>query len=312
MAVDIKKVLTSLKERKETMLVWGLGVAALCLGIFLLIGYLRGPPPPPSQEVIVRGKKPLKSKEEIEKEAIAELKESQKISPFVDYQDILGKNLFIQSRLDRIEGARIAIVGGFILKGILDYGMGNIKAVINDPAGKPHLVGVGQRIGASEVKVVAIDFKNQSVTLMGKGWEKPQVSSMAKEKIDEKEGLITYKPREEKREIEKPKEAPEKSGETPEEEPKKAITEAKKTLSEASDVILTARSEGVDTDEAEARRDDAKVKLEDAQEAMKEEDYKRAEESAKGAQALAQEAVQLVKEALGKEEEEYLEEEEGE
>ena len=280
MAVDIKKVLTSLKERKETMLVWGLGVAALCLGIFLLIGYLRGPPPPPSQEVIVRGKKPLKSKEEIEKEAIAELKESQKISPFVDYQDILGKNLFIQSRMVQIGDERIIEAGGFVLKGIWKE-RGRTIALVQDPGGKAYPVGVGQRIGASEVKVVAIDFKNQRVTLMSMGWEKPQVIRMVKVEIGQTGGIITFKPSAKKKEGEKPK------GVT-EEAAKKAITEAKKALGEASDVILTARSEGVDTDEAEARRDDAKVKLEDAQEAMKEEDYKRAEESAKGAQALAQ------------------------
>ncbi|MBU4129159.1 hypothetical protein KJ582_03485, partial [bacterium] len=122
MAVDIKKILTELKERKETMLVWGLGAVALCLGIYLLMGYMKGVSPPPSLEVIVKKKKPVKSNEEIEREAIAELKESQKIPPFVDYQDILTKNLFIQSRMAQIEGEGITGVGGgFVLKGILDY-----------------------------------------------------------------------------------------------------------------------------------------------------------------------------------------------
>ncbi|MCG2676316.1 hypothetical protein L6304_03915, partial [bacterium] len=297
MAVDIKKILTGLKERKETMLVWGLGSVALCLGIFLLMGYIRGVSPPPSLEVIVKGKKPVKSKEEIEREAIAELKESQKIPPFVDYQDILTKNLFIQSRMAQIGDERIVGAGGFILKGILDYGMGNIKAIINDLAGKPHLVGVGQRIGTSEVKVVAIDFKNQSVALLGKGWEKPQVIRLARVSLGEK-GMITFRPS---------KERPEAPKKVTEEEAKKAVAEAKGALSDASDVILTAQSEGVDTDEAEARRDDAKVKLEDAQEAMKEKDYKRAKESANSAQSLAQEAKKLAGEA---EEEKEKEEEE--
>ncbi|MBU4310357.1 hypothetical protein KKD34_02100, partial [bacterium] len=296
MAVDIKKILTGLKERKETMLVWGLGSVALCLGIFLLMGYIRGVSPPPSLEVIVKGKKPVKSKEEIEREAIAELKESQKIPPFVDYQDILTKNLFIQSRMAQIGDERIVGAGGFILKGILDYGMGNIKAIINDLAGKPHLVGVGQRIGTSEVKVVAIDFKNQSVALLGKGWEKPQVIRLARVSLGEK-GMITFRPS---------KERPEAPKKVTEEEAKKAVAEAKGALSDASDVILTAQSEGVDTDEAEARRDDAKVKLEDAQEAMKEKDYKRAKESANSAQSLAQEAKKLAGEA---EEEKEKEEE---
>jgi len=299
MAVDIKKVLTSLKERKETMLVWGLGATALCLGVFLLAGYMKGTSPPPSLEVVVKRKKPLKSKEKIAEEAVAKVRETQKIPPFINYQDILAKNLFIQSRMVRLEGEKIFGVGGFVLKGILDYGMGNIKAVINDPAGKPHLIGVGQRIGTSEVKVVDIDFKNQSVTLMSKGWEKPQIIRLAKVEIGETGGIITFKPSEKKKEAEKPK------GVT-EEEAKKAIAEAKKALSEASDVILTARSEGIDTDEAEARRDDAKVKLEDAQEAMKEKDYKRAKESAKSAQALAQEAKKLAGEAEEEKEEEEI------
>lgn len=291
MAVDIKKVLSSLKERKETMLVWGLGAVAFALGTFLLIGYTRGGSPPPSLEVVVKREKPREKKEEIAEEAIAKLKESQKIPPFIDYQDILTKNLFIQSRMVQIEGEGITGVGGFVLKGILDYGIGNIKAVINDPAGKPHLVGVGQMVGTSEVKVVAIDFKNQSATLMGKGWEKPQVLRLARETLGEK-GIITFRPSEEKKEV-------------TEEEAKKAIAEARKALSDASDAILTARSEGVDTDEAEARRDDAKVKLEDALGAMKEKDYKRAKELARSAQALAQEAKKLT----GEKEEEKEEEE---
>lgn len=291
MAVDIKKALSSLKERKETMLVWGLGAVALCLVVFLLFGYTRGVSPPSILEVVVKRKGPVKSKEEIAEEAITKLKETQKIPPFIDYQDILTKNLFIQSRMAQIEGEGITGVGGgFVLKGLLDY-PGNIKAVINDPAGKPYLVGVGQMVGTSEVKVVAIDFKNQSATLMGKGWEKPQVIRLAKETLGEK-GMITFRPSEEKKEV-------------TEEEAKKAIAEAKKALSAASDAILTARSEGVDTDEAEARRDDAKVKLDDAQEAMKEKDYKRAKELAKSAQALAQEAKKLT----GEKEEEKEEEE---
>jgi cytochrome c-type biogenesis protein CcmH/NrfF len=298
MAVDIKKILTSLKERKETMLVWGLGAVALCLGIFLLLGYTREASSPPSLEVVVKRKKPLKSKEEIKEEATAKLKEAQKISPFVDYQDILTKNLFIQSRMAQIGDEKIVGAGGFVLKGIIRIADA-VKAFIDDLEGKPHLVGVGQRIGTSEVKVVAIDFENQSVTLMSKGWEKPQVIRLVEEKIGQTGDIITFKPSEKQKEAEKPKKATE-------EEAKKAITEAKKALSEASDAILTARSEGADTDEAEARRDDAKVKLEDAQEAMKEKDYKRAKESAKSAQALAQEAKKLSGEAEEEEEEEEI------
>lgn len=297
MAVDIKKILTELKERKETMLVWGLGAVALCLGIYLLMGYMKGVSPPPSLEVIVKKKKPVKSNEEIEREAIAELKESQKIPPFVDYQDILTKNLFIQSRIVQIGDGGIIGAGGFVLKGIWKE-RERIVTLIQDPGGKPHIVGIGQRIGTSEVKVVAIDYENQSVTLMSKGWEKPQVIRLAKIEIGETGGIITFKPSEKKEEAEKPKEVTE-------EEAKKALADARKALSDASDAILTARSEGVDTDEAEARRDDAKVKLEDAQEAMKEKNYKRAKELAKSVQALAQEAKKLV----GEKEEEKEEEE---
>ncbi len=298
MAVDIKKVLTSLKERKETTLIWGLGAVALCLGVFLLIGFMRGVSPPPSLEVIVKRKKPLKSNEELAEEVVAKLKQAQKIPPFIDYQDILTKNLFIQSRMARIEGEKISGVGGFVLKGLIQM-PDEIKAFINDPAGKPHLVGKGQRIGTTGAKVAAIDFKNQSATLMHKDWPKPRVIRMATEKIEKAGDMITFRPSEKKKEIEKPKGVIE-------EEAKKAIAEAKKALSDASDAILTARSEGADTDEAEARRDDAKVKLEDAQEAMKEKDYKRAKESAKSSRALAREAKKLVGEA----EEEAEEEEE--
>ena len=129
MAVDIKKVLTSLKERKETMLVWGLGAVALCLGIFLLLGYMRETAPPPSLEVIIKRPKPLQSKEEIAAEAIARLKETQKISPFIDYQDILTKNLFIQSRMARIGDEKI-VGGGFDLKGLIQM-PNEVKAFIN-------------------------------------------------------------------------------------------------------------------------------------------------------------------------------------
>ena len=298
MAIDIKEVLTSLKERKETMLVWGLGAVALCLGIFLLLGYMRETAPPPSLEVVVKRKKLLQSKEEIAAEAIARLKETQKISPFIDYQDILTKNLFIQSRMARIGDEKIVGTGGFDLKGLIQM-PDEVKAFINDPAGTPHLVAVGQRIGTSEVKVVAIDFENQSVTLMSKGGEKPQVLRLTEGKIAQTDGMIIFKPSEKKKETAKPKKVTE-------EEAKKAITEAKKVLSEASDTILTARSEGADTDEAEARRDDAKVKLEDAQEAMREKDYKRAKESAKSAQALAREAKKLAGEAEEEKEEEEI------
>lgn len=287
MAVDIKKILTGFKERKETMLVWGLGAVALCLGIYLLMGYMRGVSPPPSLEVISKRKKPVKSKEEIERKAIAELKESQKIPPFVDYQDILTKNLFIQSRMVRPDDDRPVGAGGFVLKGIWKA-RERIFILIQDPGGKAHVVKAGQRLGASEVKVVAIDYENKSATLMSKGWEKPQVIRMVKVEIGETGGIITFKPSEKKKEVEKPK------GVT-EEEAKKAIADARKALSDASDAILTARSEGVEnTDEAAARRDDAKVKLDDAQEAMREKDYKRAKESAKSVQALAQEAKKLV------------------
>lgn len=298
MAFDIKGVLKNLKERKETMLAWGLGAIALSLGVFLLVGLMREVSPPPSLEVVIKRKKPMKSKEEIAKEAIAKLKQAQKIPPFVNYRGILIKNLFIQSRMAQIGDERIVGAGGFVLKGIIQM-PDEVKAFIDDLAGKPHLVGVGQRIGTSEVKVVAIDFKNQSAALMAKGWEKPQVIRLAREEIESAGGMITFKPSEKKKKAEKPKKVTEEGA-------KKAITEAKKVLSEASDIILTARSEGVDTDEAEARRDDAKVKLGDAQEAMKEKDYQRAEESAKSAQALAQEAKKLVGEAEEEKEEEEI------
>ncbi|MCK4648874.1 hypothetical protein KAT51_05055 [bacterium] len=298
MAFDIKGVLKNLKERKETMLAWGLGAIALSLGVFLLAGLMREVSPPPSLEVIIKRKKPMKSKEEIAKEAIAKLKEAQKIPPFVNYRDILLKNLFMQSRIAQIEGARIIGVGGFALKGIIQIA-DETKAFINDPAGKPHLVGVGQRIGTSGVKVIAIDFENQSAALMDQGWEKPQVIRLARQEIETSGGMITFRPSDKKKAPEKPKKITEEGA-------KKAIANAKKVLSEASDIILTARSEGVDTDEAEARRDDAKVKLGDAQEAMKEKDYQQAEESAKSAQALAQEAKKLVGEAEEEKEEEEI------
>ncbi len=287
MAVDIKKVFTSLKERKETMLVWGLGVAALCLGIFLLIGYLRGPPPPPSQEVIVRGKKPLKSKEEIEKEAIAELKESQKISPFIDYQDILTKNLFLQSRMVPLEEEGRAGTGGFALKGIWKE-TGRIVAFIQDPEGKAYPVVVGQTIGTSEVKVVAIDFKNQSATLMAQGWEKPQVISLARVSLGEK-GMITFLPSKERKEA-------------TEEEARNAIASAKRAISKADSSIVDAVGTAADTSEATEKRDEAKKKLTEAQEAYLTKDYTIARNLALEAKNLAQEAVELVEEAIEEEE----------
>ncbi len=294
MAVDIKRVLRGLKERKETMLVWGLGAVALCLGAFLLIGYIRGISPPPPEEVVVKRKEPLKSKEEIIEEAITKLKEARKIPPFIEYQDILTKNLFLQSRMARIVGEEIVEVGGFVLKGIWKEAE-KVVAFIQDPGGRAYPVRVGQMIGTSEVKVVAIDYEKQSATLMSKSWAKPQVIRLARETLEEK-GMILFRPSE-KKEPEKP---------VTEEEARKAIAEAKKRLSDASEAILTARSEGVDTDEAEARRDDAKIKLEDAQEAIREKDYKRAKELAKSAQALAQEAKRLVSKAEEEEEEEEI------
>ncbi len=302
MAVDIKKVLTSLKERKETTLVWGLGAVALCLGVFLFIGFMRGVSPPASLEAIIKRTKSPESREEIAEKVVAKLKETQKIPPFIDYQDILTRSLFIKSRVGIGIGEPGEGTGVFELKGLIEI-PDKVKAFINDPAGKPHLVGKGQMIGTTGVKVGAIDFKNQSATLIHKDWTKPRVIRMAREEIEKAGDMITFKPSEKKKAAEKPK------GVT-EEEAKKAIAEAKKALSDASDVILTARSEGGDTDEAEDRRDDAKVKLQDAQEAMKEKDYKRAKESAKSAQALAREAKRLAGEAEEEKEEEERREEE--
>ncbi len=298
MAVDIKKVLSSLKERKETMLVWGLGVVALSLGVFILIGYIRGVSPPPILEVVVRRKKPLKSKEEI----IAQLKEAQKIPPFVDYHHILTKNLFMQSRMARIEGERIVGVGGFVLKGIIERPeTRRIAALIQDPGGKAHIVEAGQMIGTSEVKVMAIDFKNQSVALMGKGWKKPQVIRLAREALGEK-ALITFRPSEKKKEVEKPKEV---TGE----EAKKAMDAAKRAMSEADSSIVDA-STATDTSEAIEERDVAKKKLEEAQEAYLTKDYATTRDLALEAEKLAKEAVELVEEAETEAEEEEEEEEE--
>ena len=300
MAVDIKKVITSLKERKETMLVWGLGAVALCLGVFLLLGHTREASPPPSLEVVVKRKKPLKSKEEITEEAITKLKETQKISPFVDYQDILTKNLFIQSRMAQVGDERIIGAGGFVLKGMIRM-PDEIKAFINDPAGKPHLVGTGQRIGTSEVKVVAIDFENQSVTLMGKGWEKPQVIRLAKVEIEKAGGVITFKPSERKEEVEKTKEVTEK-------EAKRAITAANLAISKVASDIVDASATGVDTWEAEEEREKAKKKLTQAQEAYLIKEYTTAQSLALEAEKIAKEAILLVEEAIEKEEEEEEEE----
>ena len=317
MAIDIKKVLTSLKERKETMLVWGLGAIAFALGAFFLFGYLKGAPPPPSRRLVVKGEKPLVSKEERAEAAVAELKRSQKIPPFIDYQDILTKNLFIQSRTGANGEEKKVGIKDFQLKGIFDYGRGDVAAFINDPAGQPHLVRVGQMIGTSEVKVVAIDFKNQSVALLGKGMEKPQVIRSAGEKIEEERGLITYKPSEEKREIEKPKEAPEKPGETPEkpeETPeaaaKKAIASAKRAISKVDKAIVDASSTEADTSEAVEKRDVAQEKLTRAQEVSLTKEYAQAKELALEAEKLAKEAVFLMEEAEIEEAEIEEEEEE--
>ncbi|MCK4626783.1 MAG: hypothetical protein KAV00_15840 [Phycisphaerae bacterium] len=294
MAVDIKKVLASLKERKETMLVWGLGAVVLCLGVFLLIGFMRGASLPPSLEVVVKRKKPLKSKEEITEEAIAELKETQKIPPFIDYQDILTKNLFIQSRMVSIEGEVRMGTGGFDLKGIWKE-TGKIVAFIQDPEGKAYPVVVGQTIGTSEVKVVAIDFKSQSVTLMAKGWEKSRVIRMAREEMEKVGDRITFKPGEKKKEIEKQKGATE-------EEARKAIASAKRAISKADSSIVDAVGTAADTSEATEKRDEAKKKLKEAQEAYLTKDYAITRNLALEAKNLAQEAVELAEEAIEEEE----------
>jgi hypothetical protein len=308
MAVDIKKVLTSLKEKKETMLVWGLGAAAFVLGVFLLMGYIRGVSPPPSLEVVVKRKRPMKSKEEIAEEAIAKLKDSQKIPPFINYQKILTKNLFMESRMARIKGERVVGVGGFVLKGMWKERK-RMVALIQDPEGKPHVVGVGQTIGTSEVKVVAIDFENQSIALMGKGWEKPQVIRLAREEIETTGGMITFKPSKEKREVEKPKEAPEKPKGITEEEAKKAIASAKRAIRKADSSIVDAAGTDADTSEALEKRDVAKKQLKESQEAYLTKDYATARSLALEAEKVAKEVVLLVEEAETEEEEEEEEEE---
>lgn len=289
MAVDIKKVLISLKERKETMLVWGLGAVALCLGIFLLLGYMREISPPSSLEVIAKRKKPLKSKAEIREEVVAKLKETQRISPFLDYQDILTKNLFIQSRMVPIEGEIKVGTKGFNLKGIWKE-TGRIVAFIQDPEGKAYPVGVGQTIGTSEVKVVAIDFKNQTAALMAKGWEKPQVISLARVSLEDK-AMITFRPSKERKKA-------------TEEEAKKAIASAKRAISKADSSIVDAVGTAADTSEATEKRDKAKEKLTEAQEAYLTKDYTITRDLALEAKNLAQEAVELVEEAIEEEEKE--------
>ncbi len=302
MAVDIKKVLTSLKERKETMLVWGLGAAALCLGVFLLTGYMRGTSPPPSLEVVVKRKKLLKSKEEIAEEAVAKVRETQKIPSFINYQDILAKNLFIQSRMVRIGEGRRAGVGGFNLIGIYKSPAG-IAALLQDPGGKAYRVEAGQMIGTSEVKVTAIDFKNQSVALLGKGWEKPQIIRLAREILGEK-GIITFQPSE-KEEVERPKEVTE-------EEAKKAIASAKQAIRKADSSIVDVAGTEADTSEAVEKRDVAKEKLKESQETYLTKDYATARSLALEAEKVAKEAVELVEEAETEAEEEEEEEEEEE
>jgi len=301
MAVDIKKVLTSLKERKETMLVWGLGAVALCLGVSLLLGYVRETSLPPSLEVVVKRKKPLKSKEEIAEEAVAKIRETQKIPPFINYQDILTKNLFMQSRIAQIEEERRAGVGGFNLIGIYES-MGGIAALMQGPGGKTHRVEAGQMIGTSEVKVVAIDFKNKSVALLGKGWEKPQVVRLAKETLGEKT-MITFQPSEEKKEVAKSKEVTE-------EEAKKTIASAKRAISKADSSIVDVAGTEADTSEAVEKRDVAKKKLKESQEAYLTKDYATARSLALEAEKVAKEAVLLVEEAETEAEEEEEEEEE--
>ena len=300
MAIDIKKILTGLKERKETMLVRGLGAITIFLAVFLLIGYMRGISPPTSLEVIVKRKRPMKSNEEIAEEAVAELKEAQKIPPFISYQDILTRNLFIQSRMARVEEEGIVGVGGFVLKGIIQV-EDEIKAFIDDPAGKSHLVGVGQTVGTSEVKMVAIDFKNQSVAILGKSWEKLQVIKMAREILGEK-SVVTFRPSERKKEAGKPKEVTE-------EEAKKAIVSAKRAISKVDSLIVDASATGIDTSEAVEKRDAVQEKLTRAQAVSLTREYAQAKALALEAEELAEEAVLLMEEAEIREVEEEEEEE---
>lgn len=301
MAVDIKKILMGFKGRKETMLVWGLGAVAFCLGLFLLIGYMQEAPLPISLDVVVRKKKPVKSKEAVAAEAIARLKESQKIPPFISYQDILTKNLFIQSRMVQVEEKRIVRVGGFVLKGIWEE-TERVVAFIQDPGGRAYSVGAGQTVGTSKVKVVAIDFKNQSVALMGPGWEKPQVIWLAKRTLGTKDTII-FQPG-------KKQPSPEKSAELTKEAARRAIASARRAISKADKAIVDAVTIGIDTSEAVEKRDAAQEKLTRAQEVSLTKEYAQAKALALLAEKLAKEAVLLVEEAMIAEEEQLEEEEE--
>ncbi|GAF84070.1 unnamed protein product, partial [marine sediment metagenome] len=207
----------------------------------------------------------------------------------------LTRSLFLKSRAGAgIRGSGVG-TGGFDLKGIIRI-LNKVKAFINDPEGKPHLVGVGQRIGTSEVKVVAIDFENKSVVLLGKGWEKPQVIRMAKESLTEKD-TITFLPSAQKKEAEKPKEVTE-------EEAKKAIASARRATSKADSSIVDASADGIDTWEAEEEREKARKKLEEARAAYLIKDYATAQSLALEAEEFANEVMLLVEEAIQKKREE--------